>query len=544
MNISVVTTNYPIIYSNFEDPAPPVSSLTIEEGASLTINQGMALDATTITINGTLLANAAASPISINVFTSGGVVNIGPAGAITKMGSDNLVIYSTFNNNAGTVTFTEHGSGDGGIVLMRGGNHTGIFQGEYLFLGNNDVASGQFFNFNSGSQLRVNQLHARSGTVNVSGTYSQPEDTGTTLFVQPNDGTSIVYFKTGLGILKMPETTFIENGGKLILEAQIDDDYSMSKLNLEYNSELQNLDNLNVTTQLNWKAGKLTGNGTTTVDSTAAFTMGTSDYAANDFTLDGQTLINSASANWNKRDLTLANSAEFVNNETFIANATTTMNGGETVTFTNHGNFYKNTVATTTTMNVGFVNDGLVQVNAGSLVFPLGMDNGDNTTINLNGGTLDPGKTLNLESGDSLIGSGTLAANLVNGGMVSPGNSAGIITVDADYTQGVDGILEIELGKTTAGTGYDQLIVTGTATMNGTLNVSLLPGFTPQVGNTFFIIDYSGEGSSGAGTFDTINLPNLAGGLKLEADFSDDGVTLTVVRASADTFIFLPMIMK
>ena len=220
------------------------------------------------------------------------------------------------------------------------------------------------------------------------------------------------------------------------------------------------------------------------------------------------------------------------------------MNGGETVTFTNHGNFYKNTVATTTTMNVGFVNDGLVQVNAGSLVFPLGMDNGDNTTINLNGGTLDPGKTLNLESGNSLIGSGTLAANLVNSGTVSPGNSAGIITVDADYTQGVDGILEIELGKTTAGTGYDQLIVTGTATMNGTLNVSLLPGFTPQVGNTFFIIDYSGEGSSGAGTFDTINLPNLAGGLKLEADFSDDGVTLTVVRASADTFIFLPMIMK
>jgi len=540
VNIPVVTTNYPVIYTNVDFPPSRVSSLTIEEGASLTINQGMALDATTITINGTLLANAAASPISINVFTSGGVVNIGPAGAITKMGSDNLVIYSTFNNNAGTVTFTEHGSGDGGIVLMRGGNHTGIFQGEYLFLGNNDVASGQFFNFNSGSQLRVNQLHARSGTVNVSGTYSQPEDTGTTLFVQPNDGTSIVYFKTGLGILKMPETTFIENGGKLILEAQIDDDYSMSKLNLEYNGELQNNDDLNITTQFNWKAGKLTGNGTTTVDSSAAFTMGTSAFAANDFTLDGQTLINSATANWNKRDLTFANSAEIINNGIFNANATTTMIGGTTEGFVNNGYFFKKTAGTTTIMNIPFTNNGTVDVVAGTLVFQQGMDNGEDAVIDLGGGTLDPGDELIIDSDDSLIGSGTLAANLVNEGTVSPGNSAGIITVDGYYTQEAGGTLEIELGGTAAGTEHDQLVVTGTATMNGTLTVTLLPGFLPELGETFFIIDHT----IGTLKFDTINLPNLAGGLKLEADFSDDGVTLTVVSASTDAFIFLPMIMK
>jgi len=328
----------------------------------------------------------------------------------------------------------------------------------------------------------------------------------------------------------------------LILEAQ-SYDYSMQKLNLEYNSELQNLDNLNITTQFNWLAGKLTGNGTTAVDAAATFTMGTSVYAANDFTLDGQTLINNATANWNKRDLTLANAAEFINNGTFNANATTTMNGGETVTFTNNGNFYKNTLATTTTMNVGFVNDGLVQVNAGSLVFPLGMDNGENTTINLNGGTLDPGDELILASGDSLIGSGTLAANLVNGGTVSPGESPGIITVDGDYTQQADGTLEIQLGGTIAGTGYDQLVVTGTATMNGTLIVSLWGGFMPELGDTFFIIDHSGEGSSGTGDFDTINLPTLDGDLELEADFRGEGVTLTVVGVGGYT-LFLPLVLK
>jgi hypothetical protein len=537
VNIPVVT-NFPVIYTNVDLPTPPVLSLTIEPDAFLTINQGMALDATTMNINGTLVANAASSPVMINFFTPGGVVDVGSTGTVTKLGSDNLVIYSTFIN-AGTVSGAESGTYSGGVALIRGGNHTGIFQGEYLYVGVNDYATGQVFNFNSGSQIRINQLHARGGTVNLFGSISQPENTGTYLFVQPSSGTCVVYFRTGLGILKMPETTFIEYGGKLILEAQ-SYDYSMQKLNLEYNGELQNNNALTITTQFNWKAGKITGVETTTVDTSATFTMGTSVYAANDFTLDGQTLVNNATANWNKRDLTLANSAEFINNGTFNANATTTMTGGETVTFTNNGTFFKNTPATTTTMNVGFINDGDVQINEGNLEFPLGMDNGDDTTIVLNGGRLDPGDELLLESGDSLIGSGTLTANLVNAGTVSPGASPGIITVDGDYTQQADGILEIQLGGTTPSL-FDRLIVTGAASMAGTLNVTLLPGFSPQEGDTFFIVNHL---ISGTGNFSIENLPDLPGSLMFEIDYADPGVTLTVVSRSTDTFIFLPMIIK
>ena len=534
VSISSGTPNQPTIG---QTQSVTVNALTIGTGANLTILNGSAVNAATWTVDGTVTANTAESLIYINIFTPDGDVNVGSTGSITKLGTGDLFIYSTFNN-AGTVSSVESGTYDGGVVLIRGGNHTGIFQGEYLFVGNNDVV-GQVFNFNSGSQIRINQLHARGGTVNLFGSISQPESLGTYLFVQPSNGTCVVYFRTGLGILKMPETTFIEYGGKLILEAQ-SYDYSMQKINLEYNGELQNNDDLTITTQFNWKAGKITGNGTTTVDSFAAFTMGTSVYAANDFTLDGQTLINSATANWNKRDLTLTNSAEFVNNGTFNANATTTMTGVTGQSFVNNGNYLKKTAGTTTIMNIPFVNENTVDVVAGTLIFQQGMDNGEDAVIDLGGGTLNPGETLNLASGDSLIGSGTLAANLVNAGTVSPGSSPGIITVDGDYTQGVDGILEIELGGTTEGTGYDQLVVTGAATLQGTLNVTLLPGFTPQEGDTFFIIDYS----SGTGTFDTVNLPDLPGGLSLEADFLVDGVTLTVVSASADTFIFLPLILR
>ena len=536
-----VVTNFPVIYTNLELPTPKVLSLTIESGASLTINAGMILDATTMTINGSLVTNTGESVVYLNYNggTGSGIVNVSSTGSITKLGAGDLFIYSTFNN-AGTVSGTSLGTYTGGVSLIRGGTHTGIFQGEHLYVGNNDSASGQTFNFNSGSEIRVNQVHLNGGTLNLSGTYSQPANTGTALFVQPTSGTSNFYLKTGGGLLKTPEYVFINFGGKLILESQAFN-YNMNKLSLDYNGELQNLDDLTITTQFNWLAGKLTGNGTTTVDATATFTMGMSVYAQNDFTLNDQTLINNSTANWNKRDLTLTNFATVFNNGTFNANATTTMTGGETEVFTNNGSFVKNTAATTTTMNLPFTNNGTVDVVAGSLVFPQGMDNGEDAIIDLGGGTLDPGDTLNLESGDSLIGSGTLAADLVNAGTVSPGNSAGIISIDGDYTQTANGVLEIQLGGTTPGTEHDQLVVTGDATLSGILNVSLIDGFEPKLGDSFFIVNHL---ESGTFNFSVENLPDLTGGLMMEIAYADPGVTLTVVSGSTDSFIYLPMIVR
>lgn len=537
VSISSGTPNQPTIG---QIASVTVNTITVGSGATLTILNGSAVNAATWTIDGALVANTADSVIYINIFiTGGGVMTVGSDGSVTKLGTGDLIIYAVLNN-AGSVIFTEHGTGYGGVNLVRGGTHTGIFQGEYLFVGDNDYASGQVFNFNSGSQLRVNQLHARGGTVNLYGTYSQPENTGTFLYVQPTSGTGTVYFKTGVGILKMPEYFLINYGGKLILESQTYN-YNMNKLSLGYNGELQNLGNLYVSTQFLWDAGKLTGNGITTIETPALFTMGMSAYAQNDFTLNNQTLINNSTANWNKRDLTLANSAIFINNGTFNANATTTMTGGETDDFTNNGSFVKNIASTTTTMNIPFTNDGTVEVVAGSLVFQQGMENGEDAVINLGGGTLDPGDELILESGDSLVGSGTLAANLVNGGTVSPGASPGIITVDGDYTQALDGVLTIELGGTSPGTGYDQLVVTGAATLQGILNVSLINEFAPQLGDSFFIVDHQ---TSGTGNFTTVTLPELPGGLTFEIDYSDPGVTLTVVQGSTNTFIFLPLIVK
>jgi hypothetical protein len=65
-------------------------------------------------------------------------------------------------------------------------------------------------------------------------------------------------------------------------------------------------------------------------------------------------------------------------------------------------------------------------------------------------------------------------------------------------------VLNIDLGGTMAGTQFDQLNITGPATLAGTLNLDLINGFVPATGNSFKILACS----SLSGTFDRVNDPN------------------------------------
>lgn len=78
-------------------------------------------------------------------------------------------------------------------------------------------------------------------------------------------------------------------------------------------------------------------------------------------------------------------------------------------------------------------------------------------------------------------------------GIARPGNSPGTMTLDGDYAQGPGGMIEIEIGGTTPGVDYDQLIVTGDATINGIILVKFINGYTPTAGQQFNIIDTGGN---------------------------------------------------
>ena len=99
---------------------------------------------------------------------------------------------------------------------------------------------------------------------------------------------------------------------------------------------------------------------------------------------------------------------------------------------------------------------------------------------------------LTVASGQTLTGTGNISSVLFNNGTISPGNSPGVLRV-ADYNQDPTASLSIEIaGQQPALDGpsnaYDQLLVTGTADLGGTLALSFLDDFTPTAGQVFDII--------------------------------------------------------
>ena len=101
------------------------------------------------------------------------------------------------------------------------------------------------------------------------------------------------------------------------------------------------------------------------------------------------------------------------------------------------------------------------------------------------------GGTLTLTSG-ALFGSGTTGTLTATGGFVAPGTGNGILHVAGGATLGAASTLAVELNGTTAGTGHDQLDVTGAVTLSGG-PLAVTTGFTAASGATFTILNNDGS---------------------------------------------------
>jgi fibronectin-binding autotransporter adhesin len=131
---------------------------------------------------------------------------------------------------------------------------------------------------------------------------------------------------------------------------------------------------------------------------------------------------------------------------------------------------------------------GATTVNAGSLIVD-GSIASVQTLVN-------PGELL---GGRGFIGSpGSLNGNLVNSGIVRPGDSPGTLTVNGNYTQTAAGTLRIEVASVTE---HGLLAVGGHASLAGTLQLIGLGGFTLHVGDQFTFLTANGGVS---GTFGTV----------------------------------------
>src|SRR3989449_6171888 len=171
-------------------------------------------------------------------------------------------------------------------------------------------------------------------------------------------------------------------------------------------------------------------------------------------------------------------------------------NGGFLLTVGGAGN---TTISSTAISGTG----GLTKDGAGTLT--LSASNTYTGTTTVSAGTLlvngSQGSSAVSLNGGTLGGTGTVGAiaSTGSGGSVTPGVGVGILSSGSvNWSSGSPGLV-VQLNGTTAGTGYDQLNVTGSvnlgsATLSGTL------GFSPPNGTSFTIINNDG-GDAVIGTF-------------------------------------------
>ena len=489
-------------------------------GATLNLDQGWSNAAGTLRVDGTSTLNLQGN------FTDLGIIDNTANGTVNLQGTldnndDVLVIDETANKltlNGGVIT--------GGEIVESGG--------QLLFSSNNQnrlsgaTITGDL-NLNSVSNSRVRLQNGANFTGDANVGY------GSDLIIEDNltlDNKTINLngYDAGLGVSGTNTLTIGENAtvslneryahissdqyfggtGTVINQGTITADGTVQGGAYRYINpdifinqgivEAVNGAQLRIdSTPINFSAGTLTG-GTYSVGDNSTIRLNGVNITENAAT------ISIEGVNANLFNATSGSTNALANLSTNTAVGNLTIGGGYDFTTANSlNNFGVLTVGSDSTLTV---RGDYIQI--------------DGSTI-LEGGTLTSTTGIfDLRDG-TLSGSGNLIADATIAGAIAADLNAGIIDIDGDYTQLDAAELNIELGGT-AVDNFDQIDIAGAASFDGFLNISLIDGFAPLVGDTFEVLRYS----SFSGDFDAINGLELEGGLTLKPVFLDDRLVLTV----------------
>ncbi|MEI8108902.1 MAG: choice-of-anchor tandem repeat NxxGxxAF-containing protein, partial [Verrucomicrobiota bacterium] len=154
-------------------------------------------------------------------------------------------------------------------------------------------------------------------------------------------------------------------------------------------------------------------------------------------------------------------------------------------------------------------------------------------TANLNlqsSGPLSASNGITIASLGKISGDGVLIANVSNSGSLSPGlpASPGSLAFTGSLSLQSTSHLSLDLGGLIRKSHYDYLAISGALSLNGNLDVSLINGFSPQVGHSFDLFD----SSSVTGTFSVLNLPTLSSGLAWNTSLLPSTGVISVVSAA------------
>lgn len=161
----------------------------------------------------------------------------------------------------------------------------------------------------------------------------------------------------------------------------------------------------------------------------------------------------------------------------------------------------------------------------------VGSDNfGPDGAIRVGSGGILAGK--GKQAGTSVVHTNVVGKVVVGlGGRFQPGGDPDVFSIqgDCDLSDGGAGGGETDFdlaGVATAGTDYDQLIVSGATTLGGTLKLVLLPGYTPRAGDVLTLL----QSGSVSGAFTQIDAP----GLTVSPVAAPGGLQVTITAVAAE----------
>jgi T5SS/PEP-CTERM-associated repeat protein len=290
------------------------------------------------------------------------------------------------------------------------------------------------------------------------------------------------------------------------------------------------------------------GTGTLNITNGGQLTsIGTNSIGRNS-TGVGWASVDGSGSSWvNSADLVIGNLGSGILNITgsaFVSDTTGVIGSGSSsngaVTVDGVGSHWTNSstlsvggggVGTLTILNGGQVSDTTGSIGGTAVAFVTvdgvgsSWTNSSNVTVGNNGiatltirneATVSVGGLLTVDTSGIVRGNSTITGNVQNDGAVapgtlsSPGTSIGALEISGNFTQTSGGKLQMDISGTAPGSQYDQLLITGSVALDGTLQVSLVNGFAPAAGNRFDILDWSTR----SGTFSSVTLPTLTGSLQ------------------------------
>jgi hypothetical protein len=136
--------------------------------------------------------------------------------------------------------------------------------------------------------------------------------------------------------------------------------------------------------------------------------------------------------------------------------------------------------------------------------------------------------------GGRLTGEGTITGDVQNAGTIELGVPdptrfpVGTLNVGGNYTQTASGVLVVKVGQQGPDLRSDFLNVAGTATLDGTLNISLIYNYRPQAGDAFVPLSFGDR----SGNFATVNGQRINDHLAFGLAFDDHNLFLQANEVS------------